>query len=92
LPLAPAPVAAPVVEAPGWPCRSCGSRVALSADACPQCGTPFLEPDAAVSLQLPVLGDVSRLDKPQRIGLMIGGALAMTVVLVLVAFLLGSLL
>jgi hypothetical protein len=39
-----------------------------------------------------VLGDVSRLDKPQRIGLMIGGALAMTVVLVLVAFLLGSLL
>lgn len=79
----------PVMAAPGWPCRSCGTTVALAEDACPTCGTTFLEPDAGVSLHLPGVGDVTKLEKPQRVGLIIGGMAGMTVLFVVLAFLLG---
>ena len=66
--------------------------VALADDVCPQCATPFLPSDATPSLHLPGVGDVARLDKPQRAGLMIGGTLVIMLVLVALAFLFGSVL
>jgi hypothetical protein len=77
---------------PSWPCRSCGIRVAMSEDNCPKCHAPFLEPEDTVDLTLPVVGNVRRLDTKMRTILGFVGAFGMTLVLVVVAFVLGAIL
>ena len=92
-PVAPVTTAAAVTTAPvGWPCLGCGGVMPLDADSCTQCGRAFLSGDSLPSLSLPVVGDVGKLDKMQRAGLMLGGVVVVTAVFVLLAFLLGSIL
>jgi hypothetical protein len=89
---------APVQQAPpvarqkidGWPCLGCGSVVPLADDACSNCGQPFLPAEAGPSLRVPGVGDVAKLEKPQRLMLIIGGSLALMALFFLVAFIAGS--
>ena len=99
--LAPDPILdAPVVKAApvaggqltGWPCLGCGSTVPMSDDACSGCGRPFLPSDTAPTLALPVVGDIGRMDRGQRIVVTIVAALLVTGVFVALAFLAGSIL
>ena len=76
----------------GWPCLTCGALVPLADDACTQCGQPFLPTDATPALALPGVGDLSRLDRGQKIVAMVVLALLVTGVLVGLAFVAGSVL
>ena len=100
-PLPPHPILdAPVSQAPavarrpseGWPCLGCGALVPLADDACSQCGRPFLPSDTMPALALPVVGDLSRMERPQRIVTLVVLALVVTGVLVGIAFAAGSVL
>jgi hypothetical protein len=67
-----------------WPCTKCDERVPMSLDACPTCGSSFLSgTGGAPSMQLPVVGDVGRLSRTQR--LLFGLVIAVGVMVVLVA-------
>jgi hypothetical protein len=77
---------------PGWPCRHCGTVVAMSEDNCPQCRTPFLVPEDVVDVSLPIVGNVRRLDSKMRTIVGIVGALGLMVVLVVLALIGGALL
>ena len=99
--LAPDPVldapiarAAPVarLEAPGWPCTGCGAVVPMAEDVCTGCGRAFLPSDAMPSLALPVVGDLSRMERGQRIGVTIVAALLVMGLFVALAFIGGSIL
>jgi hypothetical protein len=99
--LAPDPyLDAPVMAAPpvaraeptGWPCTQCGARVPLADDACGTCGAPFLPTDTMPSLALPVVGDLSRLDRGQKIAATVVLALVVTAALVALISIAGSIL
>jgi hypothetical protein len=93
---------APVVKsgdaprgAAAWPCLACGASVALEHDACTQCGTPFLAgADPVAAVEVPLVGPIRPLavSKGARAWVMIGGGLAVCVVLVIVLSLVGLLL
>ncbi len=68
--------------AQSWPCVTCGEPNAMTEASCRACGAGFLAQVArseAPLLVLPVVGDLSRLSRPQGI------ALAAAVVLAVVA-------
>ena len=72
--------------ATGWPCLSCGARVALELDSCPECGKPFLAGgDAPVSLHVPIVGDLAQANPGTRfiVGLAAGGVLCAVFIVVL---------
>jgi hypothetical protein len=77
----------------GWPCLSCGTRVALELTACPECGTGFLAPlhQPALSLRLPVVGDVGELGRGARAALTAAAAAVLSGVLLLGMLVLGAL-
>jgi hypothetical protein len=77
-------VAAP---APTWPCPQCDARVSMELDACGSCGAGFLAETSStsVSMKLPVVGDVSRMSKGQRLMMAIGFAIALMLAFVLLA-------
>jgi len=79
------------LAAPGWPCRHCGTVVDMAEDNCPQCHTPFLAAEDFVDLTLPGVGNVRRLDTKTRTFLGLAGALGVTIVLVVLAFIGGAL-
>ena len=85
LPIDPTDDAAPVV--PTWPCPSCGAQVAMDLDACESCGAGFLAgaSSTAVSVKLPVVGDVNRLSKGQRLVMAAAIAVALMLAFVLLA-------
>jgi hypothetical protein len=93
---------APVVKAADaprgaatWPCSACGAAVGLEYDACTQCGRGFLAgADPVVAVDVPLLGPIRPLavSKGARAWVMIGGGLAVCVVLVIVLSLVGLLL
>jgi hypothetical protein len=100
-PLAPDPIldapisqAAPVARlaAQGWPCLGCGALVPLADNACSQCGRPFLPTDEMPSLALPGVGDLSRMERGQKIVVSVVLGLVVTGLLVAVAFIAGSVL
>jgi hypothetical protein len=64
----------------------------MSEDSCPKCHTPFLEPEDMVDVTLPVVGNVRRLDTKMRTILGFVGAFGVTLVLVVVALVLGAIL
>ena len=86
----PDPVAAPAQAAagPSWPCAACGTNNPIALDVCGGCGLPFLsglreqEPPL---LTLPMVGDVSRLSRGQRLALAVGAVIAA----VILTFLIG---
>jgi hypothetical protein len=93
-----APVAAATHTAFGpatWPCTACGAAVELEHDACPVCTTPFLAgADPAAAVDIPLVGSLRPLTatKSSRVWLMIGGTVAVSVVLTVVLSLIGLLL
>lgn len=93
-PILDAPVikAAPAVgaQAKGWPCFGCGAMVPIEDDACTQCGRPFLPSDEMPSLALPGVGDLGRMDRGQRLFLSLTAAGVVTGLIVLLAFIGGS--
>lgn len=57
---------------PTWPCTSCGEPNAMSLAACTVCGAGFLAAARAQEpplLDLPGVGDLTRLSRAQRLGL-----------------------
>jgi hypothetical protein len=99
--LAPDPILdGPVTKAPpvagaqlaGWPCLRCGAIVPMDDDVCTGCGQPFLPSEATPSLALPIVGDLGRMDRGQRIVVTIVAALLVTGLFVALAFLAGSIL
>ena len=91
---APVSKAAPVArqELSGWPCLGCGAKVPLADDACPHCGSRFLPADEMPSLALPGVGDLTRMERPQKIVVMVVASTVVTALLIAVAFLAGSVL
>ena len=91
---APVSQAAPVArqEAAGWPCLGCGALVPLADNACSQCGRPFLPTDEMPSLALPVVGDLSRMERGQKIFVSAVLAVVVMAVFVAIAFIGGSVL
>ena len=92
-PEAPAP-AVPVAEAPGtaaWPCTRCGTRNALTADICRDCGSSFLGGASdGPALVLPGVGDITKLSRGQRTTLAVALILAVVLPLALVTFLMTA--
>ena len=77
---------------PGWPCRNCGTVVAMAEDNCTHCHTPFLVPEDVVEVTLPGVGSVRKLDTKMRTILGLAGAIGVTLVLVIFAFIFGAIL
>ena len=78
-------VAAEPVQGPTWPCSACGTVNRIERDTCSGCGLPFLsglrEQDGPL-LELPVVGDISRLGRGQRLALA-GGVVLVFILLTL---------
>jgi hypothetical protein len=66
--------------------------VPLAEDACPQCFAPFLVPEDVVEMSLPVVGNVRRLDNKMRTVVGLVGAVALTLLLLALAFVVGAVL
>ena len=66
------PVGDAAADPVAWPCTACGYANSLERDTCLECGAGFL---AAVrdaqrpTLVLPVVGDLTRMSRPRRLGL-----------------------
>jgi hypothetical protein len=74
----------PQLAEASWPCSRCGARVALSLDACDECGAGFLTGAIPpTTMSLPIVGDVAKLSKVQRFALAAG--LAVTLIVVFLA-------
>ena len=90
-PQAAPPAPAATAEGPTWPCTGCGTANPLAQDTCSGCELAFLadlhQADAP-SAVLPLVGDLLRLGRGQRVA----AALALVVVLVGLAGLLALLL
>ena len=76
-PVPPVPAAAPSATPtanPTWPCTSCGTPNSFDRDTCSKCGTGFLAAahDSGPLLELPVVGDIARLSRAQRLALVSG--------------------
>lgn len=91
-PSPPDPLTAPLeaLSGPTWPCTSCGTVNRMERETCSGCGLPFLsglrEQDGPL-LELPVVGDISRLGRGQRFAL----AGAVVLVVLVLTLLLGLL-
>ena len=83
------PVATPD---PTWPCATCGAGNPLAASACTACGAGFLaglrEAEGPL-LELPGVGDLTRLSRAQRLGLAGGVVLTFVVLTALLGLLLS---
>ena len=84
--------AAPVAADPTWPCATCGAANPLTAGACGACGAGFLaglrEAEGPL-LELPGVGDLTRLSRGQRMGVAFGVVLAVVALTALLGLLLG---
>jgi len=88
------PPARHAAPATGWPCTVCGTANPLDAPACATCGSGFLAGLRAAeepALQLPVLGDVSRLPRTTRLALAAGAGLMLALLLTALVLLAGRL-
>jgi hypothetical protein len=86
-----APVAPVTTPAPTWPCTACGTANPLDRDACVSCGSGFLAGarNEAPLLDLPVVGDLTKLSRVQRFALAGGVVLAFLLLTVLISLVLG---
>ena len=83
--------AAAPVEGPSWPCSSCGAVNPMASDVCAVCGQHFLAGvrDESPLLELPVVGDITRLGRGQRIAVAFGVVLAVVVLTMLLGLIFG---
>jgi hypothetical protein len=80
-------------QEPKWPCLTCGEQVPISFDACHSCGAGFLAGSTRQpSARLPVVGDLQRLSRNQRLALGCGMCVAVMILLVVLATIGGHLL
>lgn len=78
--------AAPALPEATWPCPRCSAPVPLSLDACEACGAGFLAgATTAMAMRLPVVGDVGKMSRGQRMLVGSGIAVVMMVLLVMLA-------
>jgi hypothetical protein len=93
-----APLADPVgsptqpVAGPNWPCTACGTVNPIARDTCSACGLHFLaavRAGDAPLLELPLVGDITRLSRGQRFALAGAVALAVIVLTLLIGLILG---
>jgi hypothetical protein len=83
----PDPLTAPLealpaaVTGPSWPCAACGTVNPMALDTCTACGMPFLSGAHADEplLDLPVVGDITKLSRGQRFAL--AGAVVLAIAL-----------
>lgn len=76
-----------------WPCLRCGAEVPISYDACHACGAGFLAGSIKpLNAKLPIVGDIARFSRNQRIGFGFVACIVFIVVLVVLATIGGSLL
>lgn len=76
----------------GWPCSGCGAVNAVELDVCAACGTGFLagvKRDEAPLLTLPVVGDITRLSRGQRLGLAAAVVLLVALIVVVLSLVSG---
>ena len=77
---------------PTWPCGACGTDNALSAGTCAACGAGFLaglrEAEGPL-LELPGVGDLTRMSRAQRLSLALAVVVAVLAVTVGLGLLLG---
>lgn len=90
----PDPLTAPLaaLEGPTWPCTTCGTVNPLSHSTCEGCGSPFLSGLRAQEgplLELPVVGDITRLGRGQRFALAGGVVLAFILLTLLLGLIFG---
>jgi ribosomal protein L40E len=87
-----APTEPGAAGAPSWPCAACSARNAYDATTCGACGSGFLEQvrlSEGPLLVLPLVGDLSRLDKQQSLLLAVAVVAAFVMATLLVGVLLG---
>lgn len=76
----------------GWPCTACGETNAVERNTCAACGSSLfalLRQGEAPLLVLPVVGDLSRLSRSQRLVLAAVVAGAFSLLVALLSVLLG---
>jgi hypothetical protein len=84
------PAAAPAEAT--WPCGTCGAVNVLSADACSACGAGFLaglRESEGPLLELPGVGDLTRMSRGQRMLVAFGVVLAFVALTALLGLLFG---
>ena len=76
---------------PSWPCPACGTVNPMVDDTCSSCGRHFLAGlrDEAPLLELPVVGDITKLGRGQRFALAGGVVVAFVLLTLLVGVLFG---
>jgi hypothetical protein len=88
----PDPLTAPIdavtspVTGPSWPCAACGTVNAMADDTCSACGRHFLaglREDQPPLLELPVVGDITKLSRGHRLALAFGLIVAVLVLTLL---------
>jgi hypothetical protein len=76
-----------------WPCLTCGEQVPISLDACQSCGAGFLAGSTTQpTARLPMVGDLQRLSRNQRLGLGFSLCLVVMILLIVLATIGGHLL
>lgn len=76
---------------PTWPCTSCGDAVAIALDTCPGCGTGFLAGlSGGLEITLPGVSDPRSLSNGAKWAIAGVGALAVTMVLLVLAVIVGA--
>ena len=79
-------------DGPTWPCATCGARNPLAADACTACGAGFLaglRESEGPLLELPGVGDLTRMSRGQRMLVAFGVVLAVVALTALLGLLLS---
>ena len=80
----------PAAATAGWPCRACGEQVSLDRPACPACGTAFLDLGAeTATFELPLVGELLAMSRGRRAALGGGAAVALGLLLLVLATVLG---
>ncbi len=76
---------------PTWPCTTCGAANPIAATACTACGAGFLAGlrDESPLLEIPGVGDLTKMSRAQRLGIAFGAVVAFIVLVTLLSLLLG---
>jgi hypothetical protein len=77
---------------PSWPCSACGTVNPMAGDTCSACGRHFLaglREDQAPLLELPVIGDITRLGRGQRFAIAFGAVFVVLVLTLLLGLIFG---
>lgn len=77
---------------PTWPCATCGATNVLTSSACSACGAGFLaglRESEGPLLELPGIGDLTRLSRGQRMALAFAVVLAVVALTALLGLLFG---